>query len=153
MFPIICPFLTAWNHHVSCLNFHPRPWTLNRLNPPGWLPRCCASPPADGPCPSRWPFAAPFRRRPRRSAGEAPGSWQPTGSHRDTSLRPSMDLSFCNLFRSTPTPSGLAGVFAVAPNLSGHCRTSARCQREHQIECQKECQNRCQIECQTECQR
>ena len=61
-----------------------------------------------------------------------------------------MDLSFCNLFRSTP--SGLAGVFAVAPNLSEHCRTSARCQREHQIECQKECQNECLKRCQIECQ-
>ena len=28
-----------------------------------------------------------------------------------------------------------------APDLSGHCRTSARHQRECQIECQKECKN------------
>ena len=32
-------------------------------------------------------------------------------------------------------------------------RTSARCQRECQIESQKECQNRCEIGCQKECQR
>ena len=42
--------------------------------------------------------------------------------------------------------------------LSGHCRASARFQRECQMECQKErqkcqrnCQNRCQMECQVGC--
>ena len=35
-----------------------------------------------------------------------------------------------------------------APDLSGHCRTSAR----RQNECLKRCQNRCHIECQIECQ-
>jgi hypothetical protein len=51
-----------------------------------------------------------------------------------------------------------------APDLSGHCRTSAKrqgeCQKRFQKECQKDCQNvrrkvcqnGCQMECQIECQ-
>ena len=39
-----------------------------------------------------------------------------------------------------------------APELSGHCRTSARRQTECHIECQKECQRECQNRCQKECQ-
>ena len=46
---------------------------------------------------------------------------------------------------------GTAGPQQRAPDLSGHCRTSARCKRECQIECQKECQRKCQNRCQKEC--
>ena len=60
------------------------------------------------------------------------------------------------LFSSSPRPSApqlRAPAQPRVPDLTGHCRTSARRQRECQIECQKERQNRCQIECQKECQR
>ena len=67
-----------------------------------------------------------------------------------------------------PDFSGLPDSQPQGSDLSGHCRTSARRQRESQIKCseqlpermpercqnicQKVCQDRCQIECRIECQ-
>ena len=54
---------------------------------------------------------------------------------------------------------GFGGPQRRAPDLSGHCwtpaahcRTSARRQRECQIECHEQCQNTCQKVCRNGCQ-
>ena len=69
--------------------------------------------------------------------------------------------AFQDLNRERQISAGTAGPQPRTPDLSGHCRTSARRQRECQIECQKEFQNTCQkvwqngcqIECQSICQK
>ena len=63
-----------------------------------------------------------------------------------------------NRYRQLQVSVGIRGPQRRAPNLSGHCwtpahcRTSARRQRECQIECHEQCQNTCQKVCRNGCQ-